>query len=40
MLENLARGDRFQLSLFELNKPPRVPPLALPNIPAHFMPGE
>ena len=37
MLENLARGDRFQLSLYELNKPPRVPPLALPNIPGHFV---
>jgi hypothetical protein len=37
MLENLARGDRFQLSLYDLNRPPRVPTLALPNIPADFV---
>ena len=37
MLKDLAPGDRFRLSLYELNRPPRVPPLALANIPADFV---
>jgi hypothetical protein len=37
MLKKLTPGDRFRLSLYELNRPPRIPALALANIPADFV---